>query len=350
MENLTFTAGKVSRNELELPRLHFIVVDDWEEKLGADVIFMWLRFYSFCNRMDKGREYDKVPQSLNKLAKRLGITRKTLYNKYLKPLWNYGLIDLETYDDPNYLGHKPINIIVYRYPCNDKRRETLPIEKVRDYDTDYTSEARTFALLAGNTGSTSDVQTADISTGVVSEKKQGVVSKKKQGVVSSGIHNNPLKELNNPLKELNNPCKYVSSAALSLFNSNLKNSTYTTRELKSLVEQYSDELVMEAVQRAITNEAGMPIKYVKGVLSKWQQAGCTTVESIQSYEERFRARRKKTEVQQKPDAANRKATRKEQLPEWFDDRNQSQGSQTEAVELEEERRKLEEELKQYQRA
>ncbi|MEB6550205.1 hypothetical protein MXL46_14005 [Heyndrickxia sporothermodurans] len=154
MENkVTFQKGKTPRNELELPTLHFVVVDNWLETIGDKALISWLKMYSWCKR-DEESEYNlweqaKIPTSMNKIIKKLGVGRDTFYNKILKPLWNVGLIDIEEYEDSDNQGLKPMNIIVYKYPQNDINLKHQPIKEIRNYDTDYQSIAKQFTHKGG---------------------------------------------------------------------------------------------------------------------------------------------------------------------------------------------------------
>lgn len=42
--------GKKSRNELFLPALRYIVVDDWVDKIGHEALVAWLKFDRFFSR------------------------------------------------------------------------------------------------------------------------------------------------------------------------------------------------------------------------------------------------------------------------------------------------------------
>ncbi|MFN0224050.1 hypothetical protein [Paenibacillus sp. KR2-11] len=154
MNEVNFQAHTTQRNELELPRLHFIVMDNWLDVIGEQALIAWLRFYSWCDRSIGSSEVNKWEQakirtSLNKLIKKLGVGKGTFYNKILKPLWDVGLIDIEEYEASLNLGQKPMNIIVYKYPNNNINLQFKPLEKVRNYDKDYCSRARTFAKQGG---------------------------------------------------------------------------------------------------------------------------------------------------------------------------------------------------------
>lgn len=151
---LNFKEGKEPRNQLELPTLHFIVTDQWTDVLSEKAIFSWLRMYSWCKRDEENAkvnlwEQSRIPYSFTKLRKKLNVGNDTFYNKILKPLWNVGLIDIEEYDTSDNKGTKPMNIIVYKYPQNNKALAYEPIKEIRNYDTDYTSNARTFAKKGG---------------------------------------------------------------------------------------------------------------------------------------------------------------------------------------------------------
>src|SRR5690625_1907787 len=89
---LTFKKGELKREELELPTLHFVVVDQWIDVIGEKALLAWLRMYSWCDRSNSNNteqnlwEEAKIPSSINKIIKKLGVGRDTFYNKILKPL------------------------------------------------------------------------------------------------------------------------------------------------------------------------------------------------------------------------------------------------------------------------
>ncbi|MGM2833619.1 hypothetical protein ACS2TZ_33280, partial [Bacillus cereus group sp. Bce025] len=74
-------AKKKTRNELQLPILHFVCMDDWIEKLGDKAFTAWLKFYTWCNREEDANgnrpEDDVIPSSLTKIQKRLGVGKDT---------------------------------------------------------------------------------------------------------------------------------------------------------------------------------------------------------------------------------------------------------------------------------
>ena len=87
--------GKKQRSELQLPILHFVVVDDWMPKLGKG-LELWLRLHTLADRSDSNRAFDIIPRSIESLAEYLGMSKSTLYRQ-LQPLWEFGLIDIIEY-------------------------------------------------------------------------------------------------------------------------------------------------------------------------------------------------------------------------------------------------------------
>lgn len=199
-ENVNFKKGSKKREELQLPILHFVAADDWIDKLGTTAFVAWLKFYSWCDRSDArlDKDNDVIPTSFEKLYKRLGIGKGTFYQKVLRPLWNYGLIDIEEYKNSEIKGQKPMNIIVYEYPQNDRERLFTPLEKIRDYDKDYSSDARTFAKRkTQKTDRTIPVQ------GAVPDLNRGPYQSG-TGDCTNPVHNNVSNSINNVSNDINN--------------------------------------------------------------------------------------------------------------------------------------------------
>ena len=160
MRNETFLniqEGERKREDIFLPILYYPTVDplnenSWIKDLGPKTFVAWLQLLTLVDRrktaLDVYGNQNTVPRSLEGLAKVLGMSRPTLYKVVIKPLWNYGFIDLVEWTDQKKIGTKAINIIVYPYPQNDKTLENKSLIKVRDYDTEYSSDAKTFSLKA----------------------------------------------------------------------------------------------------------------------------------------------------------------------------------------------------------
>jgi hypothetical protein len=154
---LNVVQGEKKREDLFLPILYFPTVDpysedSWLNKIGSKSFTAWLQLLTLVDRQDSALEKygnkNTVPNSIEGLAKLFKMSKPTFYKQVLKPLWNYGLIDLVEWKDQKKIGQKAINIIVYPYPQNNKELENKPLEKVRDYDLDYSSDAKTFSQKA----------------------------------------------------------------------------------------------------------------------------------------------------------------------------------------------------------
>jgi hypothetical protein len=157
-KNVSFKQGEEKREELELPTLHFVVMDQWLDVIGEKALLAWLKFYTWCDRdRKKGDkpvdinlwEQSKIPDSFAKIRKKLGVGNDTFYNQIIKPLWNVGLIDIEEWENDTRLGTKAMNIVVYKYPQNNKSLSFTKIQEVRNYDTDYSSHSKSFARKGG---------------------------------------------------------------------------------------------------------------------------------------------------------------------------------------------------------
>lgn len=133
------------RNELRLPQGYYIVTDDWLGKIGYKAYCHWLIFHTWVDRSDATKECDSIPMSLEAVATKLGVTKKTLYTTTIIPLWEYGLIDTIEYEGSNRKANKPRNIVVFEYPQNNKELETKPLEKVRDWKKDHNTPAAIFS-------------------------------------------------------------------------------------------------------------------------------------------------------------------------------------------------------------
>lgn len=161
-----------SRENCYLPNMSFITEDQWEDVIGEKGFRAWRKFYIMCDRSkteENIRYYCKyfnaesideinfweqavIKCSISHLHERLKDTLKCsslsrFYKEIIKPLWNVGLIDIIEWEESRRKGQLPKNIIVYAYPQNDKSLANKPLEKVRDYDTDYNSTSRNYGLI-----------------------------------------------------------------------------------------------------------------------------------------------------------------------------------------------------------
>lgn len=241
MENIKISAGKTPRNELRLPNLHFIVVDDWFKKIDRKTFCFWLELVTLCDRSDKNRENDIVPQSISKLAANMGMSRNTLM-KHIKTLWNYGFIDLEEYEESKIQGQKPVNIIVYSAPRNSGKLLMEPLEKIRDYDKDYHSKARKFA--SRKTVIALERKKAK-ENNPVQKNEQGPVQKNEQDPVQKFEQNNVLNISSNSLNTINNYLSIIKDMKLNetvesmLVNNQKRLTEDSIKQIKRLYDSYA---------------------------------------------------------------------------------------------------------------
>lgn len=160
--------GKKKRAEFSLPALHFIVADDWIDKLGESFT-IWLKLHTFVDRTDMQREYDRVPMSLERLYEKLNVSKSKFY-RLIKPLWEYGMIDIIEYEESERKSQKPKNIIVYEYPFHIIERKYSELEKLRDWKKDYDSTSK----VAGRTGGRPKKNTVPVADETEKESLDGI--------------------------------------------------------------------------------------------------------------------------------------------------------------------------------
>lgn len=265
---IEFTHGrKKTRGELRLPQLHFVAVDQWLHTLGNHAFVAWLQFYSWADRTDKDRETDAIPNSMSAIAKKLGVSKETLYKKIIRPLWNHGMIDLT---ETQYTGYSNVNVIVYEYPRNDPALATKELVQVRDYDTQYESAAREKAIriteqrekqrqiqqegqFGNRTGGSSEIE-----PGGSSEIEPGAVRKSNRG--SSEIE--PINEIQESLNDHEYKKQQQDKNVVVLtkkIESHLGKSINSLIPLlKKWIENYGEEYLLEKAQ------------YVGSTRPKWQ--------------------------------------------------------------------------------
>lgn len=238
--NITFVQGKKKREELQLPILHFIAADDWIDKIGMDAFRAWLKFYTWCDRSDarKDPDNDVIPNSLNQIMKKLNVGKKKFYNAIIRPLWNYGFIDLSEYEESSVKGNKPVNIVVYEYPQNDISKKYEPLEKIRDYDNDYESNPRTFAKQGyarkkekENEGSGGFIE----EPGVVSQGNQGWFREETRDGFT-GKHNNVSNSITNDSNDITNDSNHhQEEEELPHFDEYIKEHTLSPEEKEMMM-------------------------------------------------------------------------------------------------------------------
>lgn len=207
MTNETFilSPAKKKREDLYLPILYFPVSDplattNWIDVLGEKAFCGWLKLLTLADRTKDKHEnhYSKIPRSMEGLASILKISKMTLYRSIIKPLWNHGLIDLVEYNnDGKIKGQKYINIVVYPYPQDDKHLENKELKKVRDYDKDYTSEAKVNRQKRGSVKKV-EIEPDNKNVMGVNEGDTSEIPHNKNVIppITQTIHNNNTKSIN----------------------------------------------------------------------------------------------------------------------------------------------------------
>lgn len=257
---------KKTRGELRLPQLHFVAVDQWVKVLGNQAFVAWLQFYSWADRKDQDRECDAIPTSMRGIAQRLNVSRTTLYNLIIRPLWNYGLIDLV---ETPYDGYSNVNIVVYEYPQNDPSLATKELNKIRDYDTEYISAARQKAIqVAESREKSADDDGPKNGPGGRSKKwTGGAVQKMDRGGPIIGHNNYKDKSFNDlELKQQQESVAVIAQKIEFALGISIKS---LMSKLPEWLNEYGSEMLIEKAQ------------YIGAHSSKWQNVIGTYRASIE---------------------------------------------------------------------
>jgi hypothetical protein len=327
-QEVHFKSGKKPRKELRLPQQHFIAADDWIPKMGESAYVAWLMFYTWANRADTDRTHDIIPNSLNKVIKKLGVGREKFYQKIVRPLWNYGLIDFHHYE----VGKTTyLNIIVYEYPQNKAALATEPLQKIRCYDTDYQTVNRKNAKKGG--------RKVEYEPGTKIEP--GGVRKSNRGGSKIEPHNNVLNIIINYTNKFNNDSNHHLSLGinklanlLKIKNENKQLKVEVTDfimsvyvEMKNIKPEMDDDDYIFTVNKVLQKEIDGKINDFHAYLTK------SVIEMIATKE----VQRKKEEEEKQ---------NKQNLPKWMTDKKVEKVEKTDKDFLEA-KRELEERLKKY---
>lgn len=256
LQPVTFKEGKRPRKTLEMPTVHFIELDDWVEKLGEKPYLFWKRMYTWIDRkVDKANI--KLKRSLQSVAEEAGISLSTL-RRWIKVLWEYGLIDLEEWTEANRQTQKPVNIIVYVNPQNDHSLRTEPLEKCRDWKTDYHSAARVAGLRGGRptTKETADPDGFKNET-VETSAPHGFKNKTVDGFKNETVTVSEMKP-NNKLNPLYN---------------NLITTSYNN--LTNLLTEIEDEWARSGAQNYIEKLTVESVSVINDLVKKYRALGLT---------------------------------------------------------------------------
>lgn len=114
-------------------------------------------------------------------------------------------------------------------------------------------------------------------------------------------------------------------------------SPFQIEEIRSFMEDgITEEVICRAFEKAA--EVGAKYSYARSILNRWAKKGVRTMADVEREEEEFRKKRKSHNQSGRP-------VRKEAIPEWFDQWQPVETQDTKIENFEEEKRKLEAELK-----
>ncbi|NUJ19346.1 hypothetical protein FKN04_22705 [Bacillus glycinifermentans] len=261
----TVSEGKRKREELTLPILHYAAADalpgvsSWIDTLGPKAFCAWLQLHTLVDRTDKAQsEYENkhtVPRSIENLAEEIfKVSKSTFYRTVIKPLWNYGLIDIVEWKGHKKIGQKAMNIIVYHYPQNEKALETQPLQKVRDYDKDYKSNGKIFGTKGGrkpnsSKGNPDRFKNETVKKTRISFKNTDLLNRFKNKTVTvsrvkpSTVHK--MKPINNSNSFFNN-----SNSHINISNSFNSSSSFKPKEKKNDDDEKKANRI-ESLQQAV---------------------------------------------------------------------------------------------------
>jgi hypothetical protein len=123
-----------SPNETAVLTIRAAMISDWLPKIGQQAFLAWMQFHSWKDGEQDSKQPFIIPLPLTQLIKRLKVGNSTFYDKILRPLWNYGLINLQYAKK----GGHHIRLIVYSAPLNQPEKADMPLELLRHYDEDLT--------------------------------------------------------------------------------------------------------------------------------------------------------------------------------------------------------------------
>lgn len=257
MDLSVFEAGKMPREQLRMPQEAYVQIDKWMDYLGYEQYCWWRKFISWVDRSPT-RSYEfHVPYTLESVysEKHLGVSKSHFYKK-IKILWECGLIELVEFDKSARKTTKPRNIIVYNYPFNNPKYEYLPLEKRRDWNTEYESESKKHgfkgALISKGLHLETVVDKGE-SEGLHLETVEGLqmetVRVSKQRPIN--IFNNSLISLNN---SINNPNNSLSQTEIELVKEILRAFDFSEGERDQVVELLINRNISGFTKQDIINQ------------------------------------------------------------------------------------------------
>lgn len=144
--------------------------------------------------------------------------------------------------------------------------------------------------------------------------------------------------------KLNETNNIVAATPVNFFDEyllafNRQPSPIQIQEINSFIDQdgLTDEVICTAFRKAAENGAGYP--YARSIINSWAKKGVKTLEAVNREQSEFESKRAQGKQRRGT------ATRKELLPDWFDEEEQKQPSMSVPVDLDAKKKEIEEKLK-----
>lgn len=380
--------AEVPKEQLRLPQLHFITAMDWIDKLGETAFCAYLKLFTLADRKGKSLKTDeaKIKDSLANVQKQLGVSKGTFYNKVIKPLWNHNLIDLETYEESKMKknAQKPVNIVVYPYPDMKFDNMVKPLEKLRDYDNDYNSEARIHArkkpkktevptvqnldgIENGDSRENIELDTVQNLDGGPSKNRTGARLKFEPNNLRSNSFKNGFNSFKNKKQEEEEEAPaLLHNPSLKLLNDLAIASGFDAEVAMELVISVNDKKINNLTEAVILKafeevQADIASGFAIGHMAKWTAGKIEKVSKRKNLnvkpsnpKQPEGPKKPKVRYGTDPSQLNFKPVRTEILPEWYEEENpafktqqQSQSFEENKRVIEEKKRAIEEKLKSF---
>ncbi|QKE72678.1 DnaD domain protein [Arthrobacter citreus] len=115
--------------------------------------------------------------------------------------------------------------------------------------------------------------------------------------------------------------------------------SFIVQEIEHWVNDFNDDVVIEAMKRSLEQQKKW--NYAKRILANWINRNVKTIEDIKALDVEFEKRK------QRPVQTFKKPIRQEIVPDWID--GQTQSPERDSLQIEAERKRLEEELQMFKR-
>lgn len=96
------------------PLLHPSELSQWLPTLGEKALLAWIQFHSWIPAEEEEQTSFLIPNSLNKIIKKLKTGKHTFYQKILRPLLDFGLVHLK----PAPHSKQELHLVVHSSPIH----------------------------------------------------------------------------------------------------------------------------------------------------------------------------------------------------------------------------------------